>query len=158
MDKKKPKVAISHFELCVILAFIVTFFFAIHPVVGAFVAIFIALFYKHLCRKFLPQETHFGKYSVNPETKKLLDAIIAPQTSPTNQTFDAFSHPITKGSLPAHIHKILDEMGITTWTQLALFDEKELLYKKCFGEEALKKIKAELAQRGLTLNGPQNQN
>lgn len=155
MQKKKPKVPLSSFELCVILGFIAVFsFLAIHPVVGVLVGVLMWLLYDPLSRKFASQQQPPEKYTVSEDTKKLLDTIVSEQTSAANKTFDSFSYPIAKASLPAHVHKILDELGITTWQQLSLFDEKELLYKKCFGQEALEKIKAELSQRGLTLNGP----
>lgn len=156
MNKKKIKYQLSPFEYGLILAVITVISMWINIVLGGIVGVFSLTSYRRFAKNILPQEKNSPEAPVYVETKKLIDTLVSEQVSVEEKPVSSFSYPIQKGSLPAHIHNVLDEMGITTWGQLALYDEKELLYQKCFGEEALKKIKAELAKRGLTLNNLKN--
>ena len=153
MRKKKNNFITTHLELCLIVIALTGFGLVIHPVLGVIIGALAFVFYRRNHSKFLPQEKTPEEVPVYEDTKKLIDTLVSEQAYVEKIPLDSVSYPIKKGSLPVHVHETLDEMKITTWAQLALCDEKELLYQKCFGEKALKKIKTELGKRGLALNG-----
>jgi DNA-directed RNA polymerase alpha subunit len=159
MNKKEGKLSTAEFYTCLILSIIAGIsFFAINPIFGGVVGIFAWMIYKKAQKEISSKANSLFEETGNPETKQLIDTIIREQPIQKQKPYDYSSHLIRRGSLPSQIHDILDEMEITTWFQLSMLDEKELLYKKCFGEKALEDIKTELASRGLTLNGAQNTN
>ena len=154
MDKKK-KFPIDSFELRLLLPImvaVIVFVIMINPLLGIIVGVLSWISYKKIGKEISTQEKTPQQDTVNEDTKKLIGTLINEQATQKQEPYDYSSHLIKRGSLPSRIHDILDEMGITTWMQLSLLDEKELLYEKCFGEKALEKIRTELASRGLTLN------
>ena len=154
MDKKK-KFPIDSFELRLLLPIMVivtVFVIMINPLLGIIVGVLSWISYKKIGKEITTPKKTPQQDIVNEDTKKLIGTLINEQATQKQEPYDYSSHLIKRGCLPSRIHDILDEMGITTWMQLSLLDEKELLYEKCFGEKALEKIRTELASRGLTLN------
>jgi hypothetical protein len=157
MNKKEEKLSTTSFLTCLILTVIaIISFVAINPIFGIMVGGVVWMSYRKGCTEISTQEKTPRKNTVNEGTHKLMETLICEKEILREKPFDYRSDLIKKGSLPIYIHDILDEMGITTWLQLSLFDEKELLYEKSFGREALRKVKAELAKRGLTFNSPKD--
>lgn len=153
MDNNEEKIPKRTRSICLILAIIAGIcFWAVHPLVGMIVGFWAWMIYRHDLKEIAFKQRKRQEKAANPETKQLIETIIREQSGQEIKPYDYSTHIIQRGSLPDHIHNLLDEMEIVTWEQLSLCDEKELLYKKCFGEKTLENIKTELAQRGLTLN------
>ena len=126
----------------------------VNPLLGIIVGVLSWISYKKIGKGISTQEKTPQQDTVNEDTKNLIETLINEQATQKQKPYDYSSHLIKRGSLPSRIHEVLDEMKITTWAQLSLLDEKELLYERCFGKEAMENIKTELAKRGLTLNSP----
>jgi hypothetical protein len=157
MNKKEEKLSTTAFCTCLILTLIaIISFVAINPIFGIMVGGFAWMAYRKGRKEIPTQEKTSRIDTANEGTQKLITTLISEQETLKEKPFDYRSDLIKKGSLPIYIHDILDEMEITTWLQLSLFDEKELLYEKSFGKEALRNVKTELAKRGLTFNSPKN--
>ena len=154
MNKREGKLSTAAFCTCLILTIVASVgFIVINPICGIVVGFIAWMSYKKAREEIPTQEKSLGKETVNEDTKNLIGTLISEQENLKEKSFGYQSyHIIKRGSLPMYVHDILDEMGITTWVQLSLLDEKELLYQKCFGEDALINLKTELAKRGLTLN------
>ena len=154
MNNRDEKLPTISFYPCIILTVIASIsFIVINPVFGIIAGVLAWLSYKKIRKETAAQQKTSPKAAVNEGTKKLIGTLITEQENQNQEPFGYQSHLIRRGSLPPRIHDILDEMEITTWLQLSLLDENDLLYEKCFGQEALRNLKAELAKRGLTLNG-----
>ena len=156
---KKKKFPIDPFELRLLLpimVIVIVFVIMINPLLGIIVGVLAWISYKKIGKGISTQEKTPQQDTVNEDTKHLIGTLINEQATQKQEPYDYSSHLIKRGSLPSRIHDILDEMEITTWMQLSLLDEKELLYQKCFGEKALRDIKAGLSTRGLTLNSPKS--
>ncbi|RKY10315.1 MAG: hypothetical protein DRP56_01380 [Planctomycetota bacterium] len=154
MTNKDEKLPTVSFYPCIILTVIASIsFVVINPVFGIIAGVLAWLSYKKTRKEISTQQKTSPKAAVNEGTKKLIGTLITEQETRKEKPFEYRSYLIRRGSLPPRIHDILDEMEITTWLQLSLLDEKELLYEKCFGQEALRNLKAELAKRGFTFDG-----
>ena len=152
MNKKEDNSPTVSFYPCIILTVIAVICFFINPYLGIVLGFWAWGIYKFRHKGTSTRDKTSDPESVNPATAQFVETIIREQGPEKMEPYDYSSHRIRRGSLPPKIHDVLDEMQITTWLQLSLLDEKELLYEKCFGPEALRDLKAELAKRGLTFD------
>ncbi|RKY06452.1 MAG: hypothetical protein DRP56_07400 [Planctomycetota bacterium] len=156
MNNKDEKSPTPSFYPCIILTVIASIsFVVINPVFGIIAGVLAWLSYKKTRKETATQQKTSPKAAVNEGTKNLIGTLITEQETQNQKPLEEQSYRIKRGALPVHVHDMLDEMEITTWLQLSLLDEKELLYEKCFGQEALRDLKDELAKRGLSLNNSQ---
>jgi DNA-directed RNA polymerase alpha subunit len=155
---KKYKFPIESSQLRLILPVMVIVtvcILMVKPIFGIIIGILAWISYKKIHNEISNREMTPQKDTVNEDTNKLILTLVSEQETLLKEKPLEYSSYllIKRGTLPTRVHDILDEMGITTWTQLSALDEKEMLYEKCFGKEALAKIKTELGKRGLSLNG-----
>jgi len=153
MNKNQENLTPAGYTVGVMMTAIAVICFFINPYLGMVIGFWAWLIYKIMRKQFSTPDKPSDNETVNSSTAQFIETIIREQGSEKMDPYDYSSHRIRRGSLPTHVHDILDEMQITTWLQLSLLNEKELLYEKCFGREALTNLKAELVKRGLTFAG-----
>ena len=119
MNNRDEKLPTSSFYPCIILTVIASIsFIVINPVFGIIAGVLAWLSYKKTRKEISTQQKTPPKAAVNEGTQKLIGTLITEQETQNQKPFGYQSYRIKRGSLPVHVHNILDEMEITTWLQL----------------------------------------
>ncbi len=118
-DNKDEKLPTVSFYPCIILAVIASVsFVVINPVFGIIAGVLAWLSYRKTRKENATQQKASPEAVVNEGTQKLIGTLITEQETQNQKPFEDPPCRIKRGSLPVHVHNILDEMEITTWLQL----------------------------------------